>query len=158
MKDFRSIVTALWTRLQLGEPRFTENGRVQLRIDGMGIELIDNGRGRLIAEGDIGPLATDRVARARQTRRILETNLGFTTLGEAGLYLRTRPNGERALAARGSYAMQQANLDSLVKVLEDVLQAVEFYRAEFRSPGTVTGARQTQAAGEAVDTAMIFRP
>lgn len=158
MRDFRSAVTALWTRLRLGEPRFTEPGRIQLRIDGIGLDLVDNGRGLLVVEGYAGPLATDPVARARQTRRVLETNLGFVPIGEAGVYLRARPNGEKSLAGRATYAYRRSNLDYLVKIIEDVLQAIEYYRAEFKTVATVTGQRSAQASPDPLGTAMIFRP
>ena len=158
MKDFRSAVTALWTRLGLGEPRLNEPGRVQLRIDGIGLDLVDNGRGLLIVEGYAGPLAADPVARARQTRRVLETNLGFVPLGEAGVYLRPRANGEKSLGARATYAYRRSDLDYLVKIIEDVLQAIEYYRAEFKTVAAVQGQRPTQASSDPLGTAMIFRP
>ena len=158
MKDFPSTVGALWARLGLGEPRFTEPGRIQLRIDGISLDLTDNGRGLLIVEGYAGPLAADPAARARQTRRVLQTNLGFVPIGEAGIYLRSRPNGEKSLAGRATYAYRRGNLDYLVKIIEDVLQATEYYRAEFKTVATVREQRPAQAPSDPLGTAMIFRP
>jgi len=158
MKDFRSAVTALWARLGLGEPRFNEAGRVQLRIDGISLDLVDNGRGLLVVEGYAGPLAADPILRARQTRRVLQTNLGFVPMGDAGLYLPSRPNGEKSLAARATYAYRRSDLDYLVKIIEDVLQAIEFYRAEFKAVSTVKGQRPAQEPSDPLGTAMIFRP
>lgn len=158
MQDFRFVVTALWARLGIGEPRFNEPGRVQLRIDGINLDLTDNGRGLLVVEGSAGVLAADPVLRARQTRRVLETNLGFLPSGEAGLYLRSRPNGEKSLTGRATYDYRRANLDYFVKIIEDVLRVTEYYGAEFKSAASVTAQRSVQALPDPLGSAMIFRP
>jgi hypothetical protein len=158
MQDFRSVVTALWARLGIGEPRFNEPGRVQLRIDGIGLELTDNGRGLLVVECSAGAFAADPTVRARQVRRVLETNLGFVPVGDAGLYLKSRPNGDKALTGRAIYDYRRTNLDYLVKIIEDVLQVAEYYGAEFKSAASVTTQRSAQPVPDPLGTEVIFRP
>jgi hypothetical protein len=46
----------------------------------------------------------------------------------------------------------------VVKIIEDVLQAIEYYRAEFKTAGTGRGQRPAQAPSDPLGTAMIFRP
>ena len=158
MQDFRSVVTALWARLGIGEPRFNEPGRVQLRIDGISLDLTDNGRGLLVVEGSVGAFAVDPVARARQTRRVLDTNLGFVPSGDAGVYLKTRPNGEKSLTSRAIYDYRRTNLDYLVKIIEDVLQVAEYYGSEFKSVVSVTTQRSAPAVQDPLGVEVIFRP
>lgn len=158
MQDFRSVVTALWARLGIGEPRFNEPGRVQLRIDGISLDLVDNGRGLLVVEGSAGSFAADSVARARQTRRVLETNLGFVPSGDAAVYLKTRPNGEKSLTARATYHYRRSNLDYLVKIIEDVLRVAEYYGSEFKSVSSVTAQRSARALPDPLGAEVIFRP
>ncbi len=158
MQDFRSVVTALWARLGIGEPRFNEPGRVQLRIDGISLDLTDNGRGLLVVEGAAGALAGDPVARARQIRRLLETNLGLVPSGEAGVYLRTRPNGEKSVTGRAIYDYRRTNLDYLVRIIEDVLQVVEYYGSDIKSAGAVAAQRSAPVVSDALGAEVIFRP
>ncbi len=158
MQDFRSVVTALWARLGIGEPRFNEPGRVQLRIDGISLDLTDSGRGLLVVEGGAGVFAGDPVARARQTRRVLETNLGFVPSGDAGTYLKTRPNGEKSLTGRAVYDYRRTNLDYLVKIIEDVLRVAEYYGSEFKSVTSVVTQRSAQALPDPLGAEVIFRP
>lgn len=158
-QDFRSAVAGLWARLGLGEPRFNEPGRMQLRVDGTSLDLIDNGRGKLIVEGAIGSLPADRVESARRIRRVLETNLGFLVGNEAGVHAKAQ-GGETRLCVRASYAYQSADPERLTKIIEDVLRVIEYYTAQFASAAAMPyrASPGAQGAAEEAVQAMIFRP
>ena len=154
--DFQSTISRLWQRLGMQPPRFVEPGRVQLRVEGIGLDLLDTGRGILNIEGVVDGLASDPLVRTRQTRRILETNLGMLLTNESGVYLKAQPSGQTALVVRASYSYQ-GTLDRLVKKIEDTLQTMEYYLAEFKSTAALPVRRgaSAPASGEA---AVIFRP
>jgi len=156
-QDFRSSVIGLWARLGLGEPRFNEPGRIQLRIDRTSLDLVDNGRGRLIVEGVAGTLPMDRAEAARRVRRVLQTNLGFLLGNEAGVYVKDR-QGDSVLAVRASYAYGAADPERLKKTIEDTLRVIDYYGAQFAAAvpsGLPVGGR---GVAEETIEAVIFRP
>jgi hypothetical protein len=155
--DFRSTITSLWARLGMGEPRFGDANRVRLRVESVGLDLIDNGRGALEIEGVAGRLDRPGPARANQVRRILESNLGLLLGNDAGVFLRTALDGETALAVRSSYAMKTARPDRLIKKIEDVVRLIEYYAGELKS-ANVAPRRQEAREASSFEPAVIFRP
>jgi hypothetical protein len=156
-QDFRSTVTQLWRRLGLGEPRFNEPGRIQLRIDRTSLDLTDNGRGRLVVEGIAGALPAGGPEAARRIRRVLQTNLGFLLGNEAGVYTKNR-QGETVLAVRAGYAYSLGNPDRLKKTIEDTLRVIDYYAAEFASAPSPAAPAGARGVAEETMGAVIFRP
>lgn len=155
--DFRSTITALWDRLGLGRPQFAETGRIRLVVESTGLDLADNDRGALVVEAVAGSLdAADDGARHRQVRRVLETNLGLLRDGEAGVHIKELPGKSRALVACASYRYALADTGRLARMIEDVVAAVEFYRAELAAAPAPPAAWRHAAAAEA--STLIFRP
>lgn len=155
--DFGSTITALWDRLGLGRPHFAEAGRVRLIVESTGIDLADDDRGGLVVEAVAGSLdAGDDEARHRQIRRVLETNLGLLRDGEAGIHIRDLPGKNRALVACASYRYAPADIGRLVRKIEDVVAAVEYYRAELAANPAPAAAWHDAAAAET--STLIFRP
>lgn len=155
--DFRSTIAALWDRLGLAGPHFAETGRIRLTIDSTGLDLTDNGRGALVIEAIAGSLdAADGDGRRRQVRTVLETNLGLLRDGEAGIYVRELPGKSSALVAHASYRYALADIGRLAGKVEDVVAAVEYYRAELASPSATAAYRDP--VGGAETSTLIFRP
>ncbi len=155
--DFRSTITVLWERLGLGEPHFVEAGRIRLLVEATGLDLADNDRGALVVEAVAGSLdAADDGARHRQIRRVLETNLGLLRDGEAGVYVRDLPGKSSALVACAAYRYALADTGRLARMIEDVVGAVEFYRAELAASPAPAAAWRDAATTET--STLIFRP
>lgn len=155
--EFRSTITKLWARLALAPPRFVEPGRVQLNVEGMGLALHDDGRGRLVVEGVAATFSADPAQRARQIRKVLGTNMGLLLDNEAGVLARTLPSGETVLAVRAAYTYSHARLERLVKKIEDTVRTMEYYSCELKTMVVATNRGGAPAAAGA-ESAMIFRP
>lgn len=155
--DFRKAIASLWERLNLQPPRFIEPNRVQLRVEGTTLDLTDNGRGALVVEGIAAPLAADAMLRARQMRKVLETNLGLLVGNEAGVYVKTMPNRETVVAVRASCRLATVSVERLMKKIEDTIETIEYYGAELKLMvgATPQGRPATAALNE---PAIIFRP
>lgn len=157
--DFQSIVSALWARLGMGAPRFGEENRIRLRVETVGLDLIDNGRGALEIEGSAGRLSRHAPARAAQIRQVLESNLGLLVANDAGVFLRPALDGETVVAVRSSYAMKSLQTDRLIKKIEDVVRLIEYYAGELKSANVAAPSRQApKPAAASFEPAMIFRP
>lgn len=155
--DFRSTIVKLWERLGLPQPRFVEPGRVQLKIDGIGLDLIDNGRGVLVIEGVAGYLSEEPAHRAEQIRMVLNTNFGLLVDFEVGVYLTALPNQQTAITVRASCPFEMDNPGRLIKKLEDTVQTIEYYQPQLKS-AAVSGARRSGGASGSPEPAVIFRP
>jgi hypothetical protein len=155
--QFRSTITKLWARLALAPPRFIEPGRVRLNVEGMGLDLHDDGRGNLVIEGVAASFSADPAQRARQTRKVLGTNMGLLLDNEAGVHASTLPGGETALSVRAAYAYSDARLDRLVKKIEDTVRTIEYYSAELKTMAVANNRSKASASTEA-EPAVIFRP
>lgn len=154
---FQETVGALWERLDLQPPRFTDPGRVQMRVEGIALDLVDDGRGRLIVEGSAGRLAGDPERRRLQTRRVLETNLGFLVQSGAGVYLKPVSDSQIILAVRASHDYAGSKIDRLVKKIEDVIQLIEYYSGEMKLVAAPE-VRHSSATSTSAEPAVIFRP
>lgn len=155
--EFRSTITRLWARLALAPPRFVEPGRVRLNVEGIGLDLRDDGRGSLVIEGVAASFSADPVQRARQTRKVLSTNMGLLLDNEAGVHASTLPGGETALSVRAAYAYSDARPERLVKKIEDTVRTIEYYSAELKTMAVASNRGSAQTSTEAEPT-VIFRP
>lgn len=155
--EFQAAIAALWARLGLAPPRFAEPDRVQLRVEGVSVDLFDNGRGSLVIEGVAGELSHDPALRVRQTRRILETNLGLLLDSEAGVYLAGSRNGQVDVAVRAAYPYAMERIERLMKKVEDTIRTMEYYSAELKFDAAA-GARAHAAVSATSEPAVIFRP
>ncbi len=156
-EEFRSTITKLWTRLALAPPRFVEPGRVRLNVEGIGLDLRDDGRGGLVIEGLAASFSADPAQRARQIRKVLTTNMGLLLDNEAGVHATTLPSGEPALSVRATYAYSDARPERLVKKIEDTVRTIEYYSTELKTIAVANNRGGAPASTEA-ELALIFRP
>ena len=154
--EFQSAIEALWQSLGLPAPRFTEAGRVQLRVESISLDLADNGRGTLVIEGIAGTISAEQAARSTQIRKILQTNLGFLLDGEAGVYAKSDKNQQLSLIVQASCAFNSLSTDILIQKIEDVVRTIEYYSVELK-PG-YSGQKQRIDKIDMLEPAVIFRP
>ncbi|KQT54069.1 hypothetical protein ASG43_00030 [Aureimonas sp. Leaf454] len=159
--DFPSAIRALWTELKLGEPRMVDPEHVRLRIESIGIDLYDSGRGIVLIEAVAGLLSEDPARAARQVSQILRTNLGFLVDGDAGVFLRAAPSGAQSLVATSSYRLDASSTTRFVAKIEDTLRIAEFYAGELKGNDVrLVPARSPTGsiASTEPEAAVIFRP
>ena len=156
LPEFKSAIEALWHSLGLPAPRFTEPGRIQLRVESISLDLIDNGRGTLVIEGIAGTVSSEQAARSAQIRKILQTNLGFLLDSEAAVYAKTDKNQHFSLAVQASCAFRNLSTATLIQKIEDVIRTIEYYSAELKTG--YSGAKQLISNIEMMEPAVIFRP
>lgn len=154
--EFRFAIGALWEKLGLGPPRFTEPGHVRLDLGTSRLDLTDNGRGSLIIEGVAATLATDEAQRATQVRKVLESTTGLLVDNDVGVHETMLPSGTPALSAYASYPYSLDNPDRLMKKIEDMVSTIEYYSDELKLM-TVGGSRRGTSIFDA-DQAVIFKP
>ena len=155
--DFQGAIGKVWAKLGLSAPRFTEAGRIRLRIEGIGLDLADSGTGLLLVEGSAGTLSPNARDRARQTRRVLETNLGLLLGNDASVHVKPLAGGSHTLAVRSAYGYRDGSIDRLVKKIEDVLRVIEYYAGELNTTGSVPAPRPAERPSGS-ESMMIFRP
>lgn len=153
---FQKTIGALWEKLGLQPPRFTDPGRVQMRVESIALDLVDDGRGRLIIEGSAGRLARDEARRQAQIRRVLKTNLGFLVQSEAAVYLKPVSDSQVVLAVRATHGYA-AKIDRLIRKIENVVQSIEYYSGEMKLVD-VQGIGHSVATSTSTEPAVIFRP
>lgn len=155
--DFQNAVAKVWDRLGLPAPRFAEASSIRMRIENVGIDLSDSGTGLLLIEGSAGRFSLDGQVRARQTRRILDTNLGLIVGHDAAVFAKTLPTGDATLAVRSVFAYRTGSIDRLVSKIEDVLRTIDYYAADLKTIDPVQTPRRAGATPE-LEAVMIFRP
>lgn len=153
--DFRHAIAALWERLGLGPPAFGEPGRVRLIVENTKLDLIDDGRGRLVVEGVAVTLSGDRTRRAGQIRTILGSNMGLLLDNDVGIHAAELPSGAPAAKVHASYAYASRRPDRLLAKVEDCVWAMEFFAREIDSAGG-PGGRRTPSGND--ERTVIFTP
>lgn len=156
---FRSLICQLWARLGLPAPRFTEVGRVQLRVEDTPVDLRDNQRGLLLIEGEAGRFSPDIGIRAKQIREVLAHTPGLLLGSHAGVWMKHQPKGTPVLAVRATHALSSGRLEDLVRKVEDVANAIEFHAAGLRQ--AQPRHREPKAAAATAshsEPSLIFKP
>ncbi len=147
---------------QLGLPALRAAGpgstglRVDLRIDGVSIELTEAPDGRsVVVRGTLGPLAADPARRAEQVRRLLRDGLGLMSSSTAGLVVEEAASGAPMVRAVATYAYRHRLNPRLIRAIEEVTEACERHAALFADADPRGGPNQRLAPDS---DAVIFRP
>jgi hypothetical protein len=132
--DFRSVISALWAKLELGEPTFGPSAAVTLVVDGLDVTLSESPDGRhVIVSGIAGQLSPDPRARGEQVRQLLRANLGFLQGNRAGVSLDSTDDAA-PVRVQAVSPCAVGRLEELTGLIEDVL-----YRLEIHSGDLVRG-------------------
>lgn len=155
--SFQSVIAALWARLDLGQPRLVEPGRVQLRIGAVAVDLLDEGQTMLVIEGSAGNLPSAPAERDEEIRRILRTNLGFLLNGDAGVYTKRLPGDRIAVMVRSTCRYASHSTERLVQQIEDVVNVLEHYTAGLKQYAPPPRQHKRRASRD-TEAAVIFKP
>jgi hypothetical protein len=128
--QFRTTIAELWRALRMPPPRFGEDNRIVLQIDGDPVELIETPDGEnLLVLGRVGELAGDGARGAEQIRDILRANLAHMLRFSACVGL-DRPDGEApGVIVQSLYAYRERSIDNLGALIQEVAHLRSLYGA-----------------------------
>jgi len=153
--SFEAVVGALFSRLDLGVPRFDATGIVRLRVDDGSVNLLDDGRGHVLVEAVAGRVPEDASARRVWRAAFLRQVPGLLLVNEAGLFLRRQASAQM-LIAQGRYRLRSGELEHLEQLIEDVLAQAERH-GRLLGDASRAAPRASVPAPETESEVMIFR-
>ena len=156
---FADSIAELWAGLEMGPPpRRGADGGVSMRVEGTTVSLLPSPDGTglraLVRLGDLpeGPEGE------RLLGAVMRRALGLLAVNAS--CVRLQP-GTRTVLVEG-HAPAAAPLQTRVKMIEAVLQAVELLQSDFVGPGSGNPARGPLGSGAAdpasEDEVVVFRP
>ncbi len=154
--SFATTTTELMAKLGLPPPRSGAMGRVDLRVDGVSVEMTEAADGRgIVVRGSPGRLSDHPPQRGDQIRRLLRDALGLMPSSLAAVVLEPDAAGQPRIVALATYAYRFRQVGRLVEAVEDVVEACERFAPLLRQandrgddPGRRFAATET----------LIFRP
>lgn len=143
---------------QLSLPPFkAADGRVEIRIDALAVEIRESRDGRgIVVRASPGRLSDDPGLRGEQTRRLLKEGLGLIASSSAGIVVEGDADGGRLVVALAVYPYRARRVKRLVEAIEDVVAAAERFAPLLANRRAAAADRPR--TGPDLPEALIFRP